>query len=36
LVRAKTATAGAVVYRMAMKTRAHPTLTRASRTLGTV
>jgi hypothetical protein len=36
LVRAKTATAGATVYRRAMKRRAYPALILASRTRGTV
>ncbi len=35
-MRANTATAGAVVYKIAINTSAHPTLTRASRTRGTV
>ena len=36
LNRAKEAKAGAVVYKMAIKTRAYPAQIRASRTLGTV
>ena len=36
LVRANAATAGAVVYRIAMNSRAHPAELRAAATLGTV
>ena len=36
LIRAKTATAGAVVYSIEMNSSAHPAEIRASRTFGTV